>query len=148
MGSVVAAHAGDWRVSPDAGASVRRVFWLVTHWVTRLPLRAEGVGLVEVVGVRLPQMASYRIEQDDATVVIELADIGDKQEELLEAFDECRSGRCSCPTNEYEKLAAMDVEASSEQITLRLQTKPGTAFDSSELAACLDHTVAKLGGER
>jgi hypothetical protein len=93
-------------------------------------------------------MASYRIEQDDATVVIELADIGDKQEELLEAFDECRSGRCSCPTNEYEKLAAMDVEASTEQITLRLQTKPGTAFDSSELTACLDHTVAKLGGER
>jgi hypothetical protein len=93
-------------------------------------------------------MASYRIEQDDATVVIELVDVGGKQEELLDAFDECRSGRCSCPTNEYEKLAAMDVEASTEQITLRLQAKPGTAFDSSELAACLDHTVGKLDRER
>ena len=93
-------------------------------------------------------MARYRIEQDRAAVVIELADVGGKQEELLEAFGECRAGRCSCPTNEYEKLAALDVEAGDEQITLRLRAKPGTAFDSSELAACLDHTVGKVDRER
>jgi len=93
-------------------------------------------------------MARYRIEQDRAAVVIELADVGGKQEELLEAFGECRAGRCSCPTNEYEKLGALDVEAGGEQITLRLRAKPGTAFDSSELVACLEHTVGKVDRER
>jgi hypothetical protein len=92
-------------------------------------------------------MASYRIEQDDATIVIELTDVAGNQEELLESFGECQSGRCSCPTHEYEKLAAMGIEAGAEQITLRLQAKPGVAFDSSEIAACLEHTVRKLDSE-
>ena len=38
----------------------------------------------------------------------------------------------------------MEVETGDEQITLRLQAKPGTAFDSSQIAVCLNHTVAKV----
>jgi hypothetical protein len=92
-------------------------------------------------------MAGYRIEQDNAAVVIELTDVGGNQEALLESFGECQSGRCSCPTDEYEKLAAMDVDPGADQITLRLQAKPGVAFDSAAIASCLEHTVRKLDSE-
>lgn len=93
-------------------------------------------------------MARYRIEQEASAVVVELTGVAAQQEELLEAFSECQSGRCSCPTNEYEKLAAMDVQQGEERILLRLEAKPGLALDSSEIAACLDHTVSKIGRER
>ena len=92
-------------------------------------------------------MARYKIDEEASAVVVELTEVAGKQEELLQAFGECQSGRCSCPTNEYEKLAAMEVQPSEERITLRLQAKPGMALDSSEIAACLDHTVAKVEGD-
>jgi hypothetical protein len=66
---------------------------------------------------------------------------------LLDAFGECRAGRCSCPTDEYEKLAGMDVRVDQDRITLRLEAKPEEALDPSAIAACLDHTVSKIEGE-
>jgi hypothetical protein len=89
-------------------------------------------------------MTRYRIEQQASAVVIELTEVAGKQKELLEAFGECQSGRCSCPTNEYDKLAAMEVQPGAEQIVLTLEAKPGLALDSSAIAACLDHTVSKV----
>jgi hypothetical protein len=93
-------------------------------------------------------MARYRIEQDRGAVVVELTEVVGRQEELLEAFGECQAGRCPCPTDEYEKLAAMDVQAGQDRITLRLEAKPARALDPSAIAACLDHTVGKIEGER
>jgi hypothetical protein len=53
-------------------------------------------------------------------------------------------GQCMCPTDEYEKLASMEVEYAGDRIRLRLESKPGEMFDTSEIAACLDYTTAKL----
>ena len=38
----------------------------------------------------------------------------------------------------------MDVHQSEDQIALRLNSKHGTRLDSSDIAACLDHTVNKI----
>jgi hypothetical protein len=88
-------------------------------------------------------MTKYTINADDASVAIELTQVAGHQDQLLEAFGECQEGRCSCPTNEYEKVAAMDVQPGEDRITIKLQAKPGTTFDTDEIAACLDYTVAK-----
>lgn len=88
-------------------------------------------------------MATYEIAQDgDGGATIELAQVGAAQQELLAAFGECASGRCSCPTAEYEKVAAMEVEASQDGIAIRLEVQPGTGLDVDQVAACLDHTIA------
>jgi hypothetical protein len=63
----------------------------------------------------------------------------------VEAFRECEEGRCACPTEEYRKVASMDVNADEDRIAIRLESKPGERLDSSEIDACLDHTVGKLG---
>ena len=55
-------------------------------------------------------MARYRIEDSGSSVVIELTEVAGREGELLQAFSECQVGQCSCPTDEYQKLAAMEVE--------------------------------------
>ena len=57
---------------------------------------------------------------------------------------ECQAGQCSCPTNEYEKVEAMDVESSADAIAIRLRAKPGTEFDTREIETCLHYTVTKV----
>ena len=91
-------------------------------------------------------MARYRIDEDETAVSIELTDLaGRRREDLMEAFGECQEGRCTCPTEEYRKVASMDVEAEEDRIAIRLSSKPGERLDSSEIDACLNHTVGKVG---
>jgi hypothetical protein len=90
------------------------------------------------------EVARYRIHEDKSTVLIEVAEVGESKEQLLEAFGECQSGQCSCPTTEYDKLESMEVEPGEDLIRMRLQPKPGTKFDTSQIAACLDYTTATL----
>ena len=69
---------------------------------------------------------------------------GGEHEQLLAAFGECQEGRCSCPTDEYQKLASIDVQESADVIRLHLKVKPGEAIDTSQIAACLDYTTATV----
>jgi hypothetical protein len=78
-------------------------------------------------------VARYRIDEDEAAVSIELTEQAGEQEELLEAFRECQEGRCTCPTEEYRKVASMDVDADEDRIAIRLESKPGERLDSSEI---------------
>jgi hypothetical protein len=89
-------------------------------------------------------MASYRIEERESVVLIEVAEVGGRQDRLIEAFGECQDGRCSCPTNEYDKLESMEVEQGEDLIRLRLQIKPGERLDPSAIEACLDYTTAEV----
>jgi hypothetical protein len=90
-------------------------------------------------------VARYRIDEDEGAVSIQLTELSGRQAELLEAFRECQEGRCTCPTEEYRKVASMDIHADEDRIAIRLSSKPGQRLDSSEIDACLDHTVGKVG---
>ena len=93
-------------------------------------------------------MTSYQITPADTGVTIELSGVGDRQQQLLDAFGECQGGRCSCPTTEYDKVETMDVQPSEDAIAIALRAKPGTRFDPDQIAACLDYTVEQAGAER
>ena len=95
-------------------------------------------------------MAKYELREDAATVSIEVSGIDEERQEreLLEAFDECRGGRCTCPTDQYDKLASMQVEHGDRAITLKLEPKPGARFDTTELQTCLEHTIGKATGSQ
>ncbi len=88
-------------------------------------------------------MTRYQITSTQSGLDIEISGVGDKRDELLAAFGECQSGQCSCPTNEYEKVGAMDVNPTEDEIHIALQPKPGTHFDPSEIGRCLDYTVER-----
>jgi hypothetical protein len=40
----------------------------------------------------------------------------------------------------------MDIHRGEDQIALRLESKYGTRFEASEIAACLDHTMNMIEG--
>ena len=88
-------------------------------------------------------MTRYEITPADAGLAIQITGVGDKRDGLLAAFGECQQGQCSCPTDEYQKVEAMEVTQSDDAISIRLQAEPGTEFDTREIAACLDYTVTK-----
>ena len=88
-------------------------------------------------------MTRYEITPADAGLAIQITGVGDKRGGLLTAFGECQQGQCSCPTDEYQKVEAMEVTQSDDAISIRLRAKPGTEFDTLEIAACLDYTVTR-----
>ena len=89
------------------------------------------------------EMPEYRIREEGTAVSIELTKVEGKQEELLQAFGECQTGECSCPTDQYEKVGEMRLDSDEQQITIHLQPTPDERFDTSKIAACLDYTIAQ-----
>ena len=90
-------------------------------------------------------MTRYEITTAEAGLTIQITGVGDKRDELLTAFGECKDGQCSCPTDEYQKVETMEVAESEDAIAIRLRAKPGADFDTLQIAACLDYTVTKTG---
>jgi len=73
-------------------------------------------------------------------VEIQVGEIGEGSDELLAAFKECQEGKCSCPSQEYEKVKSLSVEQSKEGITLSVKAKAGQQIDIAEIEKCLEHT--------
>jgi hypothetical protein len=84
------------------------------------------------------------IKSHSEGLIIDVSDIAGKKEELLAEFQACCEGRCSCPTDEYQKLERLEIDAAAEKISLRLRAKPGQAFDEAEIEKCLDQTETNL----
>ena len=63
----------------------------------------------------------YKIESTENEVSIEVSETRGKQEKLLEAFQECQEGRCTCPTQEYSKLDSLEIETNEDIIKLKLK---------------------------
>ena len=86
----------------------------------------------------------YRIESGADEINIEVTETRGKQHELLQAFQECQQGRCSCPTREYSKLESLEIISDEDTIRLKLRSKPDAKFDRSEIGKCLEYTRGKL----
>jgi len=85
----------------------------------------------------------YIIDANGQSVAIELTEVAGRRDELLAAFGACQEGRCSCPTEEYEKVAEIEVQPAGDQIAITLEAKPGTRLDPAAISACLEYTVGK-----
>ena len=89
----------------------------------------------------------YKVESNENGVNIEVSEAKGKQKELLEAFQECQEGRCSCPTQEYSKLDSLEIENDEDTIRLKLKSKPDEKFDETEISKCLEYTKGKVTDE-
>lgn len=89
----------------------------------------------------------YKVESTEDTVNIEVTETEGKQNKLMQAFQECREGRCTCPTQEYSKLDSLEISSDENTIKLKLKSKPGVKFDESEIGKCLEYTRGKVKGE-
>jgi len=86
----------------------------------------------------------YHITKKPGGIEIEVSGVEGKERQLLEAFRECQDGRCTCPTQEYARLDALELDQSAGTINLKLKAKRGTEFDQTDIQRCLEHTEERV----
>ncbi len=86
----------------------------------------------------------YKVESSESEVNIEVTGTRGKQKQLLQAFQECQQGRCTCPTREYSKLESLEISSDEDTIKLKLKPKQDVNFDQSEIGKCLEYTKEKV----
>ncbi len=87
-----------------------------------------------------------RIDQAQHGMDILVGELGDNQQEMLEAFQACQEGRCTCPTDEYKKLESLDIQPGDDSLTLHLTVKAGQTLEPAEIEKCLHHTRDQVEG--
>lgn len=85
-----------------------------------------------------------QITKQENGLVIDVTDLEGKKEELHEAFQECSEGRCTCPTQEYEKMEKLEILDGENAIQLSLKAKEGQEIDASEIEKCLEYTKKRV----
>ena len=83
----------------------------------------------------------YQVTERESDIEIHVSGAAGHTTELLQSMQECQSGQCGCPTDQYHKLAAMDVDAGEDEVTVRLQPLDGERLDPDATKPCLDYTT-------
>src|ERR1035438_2269270 len=83
-----------------------------SRWSDRMDVvvhpAAQG-SVVEESGRTREAEMRYNIAQDGEAVEIHLQDAGERGPQVLASLQECQEGRCSCPTDQYDRLASIEV---------------------------------------
>ncbi len=87
-----------------------------------------------------------KIKTTETGIEIDVTNLEGKQEQLMEAFQECSEGRCTCPTNEYQKVEKLDIAGSDDAIQLKIIAKPDEQIDTTEIEKCLEYTKKRVSG--
>lgn len=82
----------------------------------------------------------YQIKNQPGEVSIDLYGAQQNKGQLIEELQKCATGKCSCPTDEYDKVDSFHVSVDSEAIKVFITTKEGESIDSEEIEKCLQHT--------
>ena len=87
----------------------------------------------------------HKINETDSGLDISINIKDDKKKKLLEAFQECQQGCCSCPTEEYKKLESFEITNNDDNIELHLKSKGGAKLDTTKIKKCLAFTEKQAG---
>jgi hypothetical protein len=93
-------------------------------------------------------MTKFTVMEGAAKLRIRIEDVGSKQDQLINALQECAEGRCTCPTNQYEKLDAIEVVPGDAAVDVTLTPKAGESIDRLAIDRCLEYTADKLDGAK
>ncbi len=85
-----------------------------------------------------------KIKSTETGIDIDISQVEDKKEKLLEAFQECSEGRCTCHTEEYKKVAALEIHDGDDAIQLSITAKPDEKIDKAEIEKCLEYTKKRV----
>ena len=86
----------------------------------------------------------YAIQQKAQGLEIKVEDLGDSQQKVLESLQACAEGRCSCPTNQYEKLDAIHIRPSPDSVSIELKAKAGETVRQADIEKCLEYTAEQV----
>lgn len=75
-------------------------------------------------------------EQSGTSLVVNLDNVEDKNA-VLETIQGCADGSCACSTDEYQKVASMQILPGPNSIQLNIEVKPGEVIDPNCISECL-----------
>ncbi len=90
----------------------------------------------------------FKIANNQNRLEINVSDAAGHERQLLDAFEACREGRCSCPSTEYTKVEAIEIEQAAGEVHLKLTPKAGAEIDQSEIERCLQFTESQVKAEK
>ena len=85
-----------------------------------------------------------KITKNKDGIDINITELSGEKDKLLEAFQECSEGRCTCPTQEYEKVETLTIAGTDKIIQLSIKSKENTVIDTKEIEKCLAYTRDKV----
>ena len=85
-----------------------------------------------------------KITKNENGIDIDITDVEGKKEKLIEAFQECSEGRCTCPTQEYEKVEKLDIIDTEKSIQLSIKAKEDETINTKEIEKCLEYTKNRV----
>ena len=85
-----------------------------------------------------------QVKKNENGIEINITELEGKKEQLLEAYNECSEGRCTCPTQEYQKVESLEVVAGEDAIQLSIKAKPEEQIDTAEIEKCLEYTKKRV----
>jgi hypothetical protein len=86
----------------------------------------------------------YEIADVESQVEIRMHTTAQQEPCVIGSLQDCASGTCGCPTDQYDRLESMDLDTSGGSITVRLHPLPGEHLDTNEIRACLEYTLAQI----
>ena len=93
-------------------------------------------------------MSGFIVTEYAAKLHLRIEEVGSRQAQLLQALQECKEGRCTCPTNQYERLDAIEITPGDTAIDITLTPKAGESIDRQAIDRCLEYTADKLSGSK
>lgn len=86
----------------------------------------------------------YKVDTTATGLKVSATVPAEQQAKLLEELGKCAAGTCACPSTQYEKLASIDIQQTSDGVSVDLKAKAGENIDPADVAHCLEHTAEKL----
>lgn len=89
-----------------------------------------------------------RMNSNAKGVAIDITELDVDRDRLLGALDECRQGRCGCPTDQYDKVERVEFDASAAGgLRINIDARDGETLDTAELEKCLAWTADNVRTE-
>jgi hypothetical protein len=85
----------------------------------------------------------YEITEQDGDVEVQVQQTGEHTPQLLASLQDCQHGRCTCPTDQYDRLEDLTIHSHPDVLTIRLRPRQGQLLDTDEIRACLDYTISQ-----
>ena len=85
-----------------------------------------------------------KVKATEHGIEINVTNLEGKKEKLLEAFQDCSEGRCTCPTREYQKVESLEVFDGGDTIQLSVKAKEDQEIETAEIEKCLDYTRKRV----
>lgn len=90
---------------------------------------------------------NYHVNEKNDGINITIGSVKDKQA-LMQNFELCQKGQCSCPTTEYTKLESMNIVSGRDEIRIELKSKAEQKLQVSEIEKCLEFTLNRTSNRQ